>query len=369
MSRRRLAGIAAAVLAAGLLAQAGPARAAGFTLTVHSIPRLQGLDFAFDGHRYTTSKNGVVTIPVAQRGTYRLVALPWRHRDRGIRVEFSRWSDENFTAARTVTVNGSMTLQSGYEVSYLRGLAFYDCVRADNADMRTGCEEDETRPVSPERVSTVTLSNIIGQKLLVRSGERRWLVGSRVARRLNGLEETLITYSVMHARVAGSDVVNQAQQSFYLALPSGKHRRQAMVALRNKHYAPKNFLIRLSLYDAHFSTHDLLLRTPVGNALELTYPNGRKRDVPLVDGQAQLVSMPRGLYDVKVKTGAGIPMNVPVSLSKNQDMQLKVISYADVGGSFLIFALISLLLVTARRPALRAAIARPFSGLRRKGRE
>jgi hypothetical protein len=79
--------------------------------------------------------------------------------------------------------------------------------------------------------------------------------------------------------------------------------------------------------------------------------------------------MPRGLYNVKVKTGAGIPMTVPVSLSKNQDMQLKVITYADVGGSFVIFALISVLLVTARRPALRAAIVGRFSRLRPKGRK
>jgi drug/metabolite transporter superfamily protein YnfA len=73
--------------------------------------------------------------------------------------------------------------------------------------------------------------------------------------------------------------------------------------------------------------------------------------------------MPRGLYQVKVKTRAGIPMQVPVSLSKNQDMQLKVISYADVGGSFLVFALISIVLVTARRPALRDAIRRQVARL------
>jgi hypothetical protein len=205
-------------------------------------------------------------------------------------------------------------------------------------------------------VTTVTLANSLGQKFTFHEGQRRWLEGARVSRRLNGLEETIITFSVMHARVAGSDVVNQAQQRFYIA----KTTRPPRGHLK---YAPKNLLIRLSLYDAHFTTHDLLLRTPVGSALQVTYPDGRQRVLPFHKGELTLKSMPRGLYNVRVKTNAGLQMTVPVSLSKNQDMQLKVISYADIGGSFLIFALVALLLVTARRPALRAAIRRRLSKL------
>jgi hypothetical protein len=67
-----------------------------------------------------------------------------------------------------------------------------------------------------------------------------------------------------------------------------------------------------------------------------------------------------------VKTSAGIPMEVPVSLSKNQDVQLKVISYADVVGSFLVFALVAIALVTARRPALRAAIRQALARFARR---
>jgi len=353
VSRRAWTGAGAAVLAALALGHASPARAAGLTLTVKAVPALQGLDFTVDGQRYTTPKSGVVVIPVTA-GTHRVIALPWRHRDRGIRVAFSRWSDDSFTRARTVTVDSSRTLQVGYGVSYLRGLSFFDCVMLED---RHGCKGG-SRPVSPSRVTSVTLVNSIGEKFVLGSNERAWLEGVRVARRLNGLEETLITYSVMEVMVGGSDVVNQAQQRFYLAKP-----KKTFAGLSLLPVATKTFQIRLSLYDAHFSTHDLLLRGPIGQVLQLTYPDGHRREVALDHGEATLHSMPRGLYQVKVKTSAGIPMEVPVSLSKNQDMQLKVISYADVGGSFLVFALVSIVLVTGRRPGLRAGIRRQLARL------
>jgi hypothetical protein len=353
VSLRAWTGAGAAALAALALAHASPARAAGPTLTVKAVPALQGLDFEVDGTRYTTPKSGVVAIPIAA-GTHRVVALPWRHSNRGIRVNFSRWNDDSFEPARTVTVDRSRTLEVGYGVSYRRGLSFFDCVRLED---RRGCI-GRSRPVPSSRVTSVTLVNSIGEKFPLSSDQRAWLEGVRVARRLNGLEETLITYSVMEVMVGGSDVVNQAQQRFYLAKP-----KKTFAGLPLLPVAAKNFRIRLSLYDAHFSTHDLLLRGPIGKVLQLTYPDGRKRDVPLDHGEATLHSMPRGLYQVKVKTNAGIPMEVPVSLSKNQDMQLKVISYADVGGSFLVFALVSMVLVTARRPGLRAAIRRQLGRL------
>jgi hypothetical protein len=351
------------VVAALALGLAAPAGAAGLTLTVKAVPTLQGLDFAFGGRTYTTGKDGTVAIPVGSPGTYSLSALKWRHASRGLRVSFARWGDDSFTPERTVRIRSSKTLEVGYGVSFLRGLTFYDCIGADNAETRDGCDKRGKRAVSPTDLTTVAVASSIGSKFVFHKGQRQWLEGARVSRRLNGLDETLITYSVMHARVGGSDVVNQAQQRFYLTMPAEKHRRETMRALRNLYYAPKNFLIRLSLYDAHFTTHDLLLRTPVGNSLELTYPDGRTAVRRFHHGELTLKSLPRGLYHVKVKTSAGIPMTVPVSLSKNQDMQLKVISYADVGGSFLIFALVSLLLVTARRPGMRAAIRSRLSRL------
>jgi hypothetical protein len=351
--RLRAIPVAVALLAALALSAGAPARAAAVTLTVEAVPALQGLDFKFDGRHYTTSKQGIVRIPVAATGEHRLVALPWRHSDRGVKVAFARWGDDSFTPARTVTLVGSRVLQVGYGVNYLRGLTFYDCIGAEDNETRTGCADNETRPVKASEVKSVTLANMIGEKFVLARGERRWLEGVRVARRLHGLEETLISYSVMQVMVSGTNVVNQAQQRYYFARPADPRKTPYGRHLR---FAASLLHVRLSLYDANFTTHDLLFRRPVGNAIQLTYPDGHKRRVALHGGRAVLKSLPRGLYDVVVKTRTGIQMKVPVSLSKNQNMQLKVISYADVGASFLVFALVAVGLVSARRPTLRAAV-------------
>lgn len=352
MSRSRVLAAAVAALAALALGAGSPARAASVMLTVKAVPALQGLDFSFDGRRYTTSKNGTVQIPAAS-GTHHLVALPWRHAGRGIKVAFSRWGDDSFTPARTVTINGSRVVEVGYGVKFLRGLSFYDCIGAEDPNTPTGCVDDRTRPVNASKAESVTLANMIGEKFVLGPGQRKWFEGVRVARRLHGLEETVITYSVMQVMVSGTNVVNQAQQRYYFAKPGDPRK---VPYGRHIRFAPSSLHVRLSLYDAKFATHDLLFRRPVGNAIQLTYPDGRKKIYALHDGKRTIESLPRGLYEVVVKTSAGIRMTVPVSLSKNQDMQLKVISYADVGSSFLVFALVSLGLVTARRPALRAAI-------------
>jgi len=361
VSRGRVLAAAVAALAALGLGASSPARAAGATLTVRSVPALQGLDFSFDGRHYTTSKDGTVQIP-ALPGTHRLVALPWRHAGRGIKVAFARWGDDSFTPARKVTMASSRALEVGYGVKFLRGVSFYDCIGAEDDDTRTGCVDNRTRAVDPSRVHSVTLANMIGEKFVLGADQRKWFEGVRVARRLHGLEETVITYSVMQVMISGTNVVNQAQQRYYFSKPAD---RRKVPYGRHTFFADRSLHVRLSLYDAKFATHDLLFRRPVGNAIQLTYPDGHKQIVSLQKGKTTIKSLPRGLYQVVVKTSAGIRMTVPVSLSKNQDMQLKVISYADVGSSFLVFLLVSLALVTARRPALRAAIRQKLAKLGR----
>jgi hypothetical protein len=314
---------------AGALVFASPPPAAAAVrpgLTIKTVPALAGLDFAFDGKRYTSDRLGVVRIPAAA-GQHSLRALPWRHESRGVRVAFSRWLDETFKPKRSVAVKGPTTLEVGYSVSYRVVLSFHDL---------------QGRPVDPLRVASVTLASSLGEKYVLHTGDRPWLEGARVSRRLTGLAKTLIRYSVMETRVEGSNVVNQAQQRFYIAR------------------TPK-LRIQLSLYNAHFSTHDLLFGKSIGSAIMLTLPNGRVEVHELgPGGETTLKSLPRGQYGVKVKTSAGISLSIPVALSRNQDVPLKVISYADMAFVFILFAGCSIALVVVRRPHLRTALRRPL---------
>ena len=312
---------------AGALIFASPTSAAaavGPGLTIRTVPALAGLDFAFDGKRYTSDRLGIVRIPAAA-GKHSVRVLPWRHESRGVRVAFSRWLDETFTPKRSVTVQGPTTLQVGYSVSYRVKLSFHDL---------------QGRPVDPLRVTTVTLASSLGEKYVLHAGDRPWLEGARVSRRLTGLSKTLIRYSVMDTRVAGSNVVNQAQQRFFIAR------------------TPK-FRIQLALYNAHFSTHDLVFGKSIGSAIILKLPNGRIEVHELgPGGETTLKSLPRGQYGVKVKTSAGISLSIPVALSRNQDVPLKVISYVDMAFAFILFAGGSIALVVVRRPHLRRALRR-----------
>jgi len=323
--RRRLSYAAAAVIAAAaLVAAPTPAAAAGARLTIQAVPALRGLDFSLDGHPYTSDARGRVSIPTTP-GMHVLKARPWRHQDWGTRVSFSRWGDDSFTAGRKIDVSGNTRIEVGYTVSYRVRQTFVDL---------------QNRPVDARRVSTVTLVSSVGEKFRLQAGARTWLDGTRVSRRLNGLEKTLIRYSLMDARVEGSNVVNQAQQRFYV----GK---------------TPTLRIRLSLYSAHFSTHDLLFRTSIGSAILLTLPNGKVEEHPLNgNGEVTLRALARGEYGVKVKTGAGISMAVPVALSRNQDVPLKVISYVDLAVGFIAFAAVSIILVLGRRPHLRRKLVR-----------
>jgi hypothetical protein len=312
------------VIAAAALAAPAPAAAAGARLTVQAVPALRGLDFSFEGHRYTSDARGRVRIPTTP-GAHSLKALPWRHRDWGTRVSFSRWGDDSFTPARKIDVSGDTRIEVGYGVSYRIRQTFVDL---------------QNRPVDAHRVSTVTLASSLGERYRLPSNEAAWLEGTRVARRLNGLEKTLIRYSLMDARVEGSNVVNQAQQRFYVA-------------------KTPTLRIKLSLYSAHFSTHDLLFKTSIGSAILLTLPNGQVEEHPLDgNGEVTLRSLPRGEYGVKVKTGSGISLAVPVALSRNQEVPLKVISYVDLAVGFIVFASTSILLVFSRRPYLRRKVLR-----------
>jgi hypothetical protein len=322
--RRFLSPLVVIAAVAAFLAAPTPAAAAGARLTIQAVPALRGLDFSVDGHRYTSDARGRVSIPTTP-GVHVLKALPWRHRDWGTRVSFSRWGDDSFTPGRKIDVSGNTRTEVGYSVSYRIRQTFVDL---------------QNRPVDGHRVSTVTLASSLGERYRLRADEAAWLEGTRVARRLNGLEKTLIRYSLMDARVEGSNVVNQAQQRFYIA-------------------KTPTLRIRLSLYSAHFSTHDLLFRTSIGSGILLTLPNGKVEEHPLDgNGEVTLRSLPRGEYGVKVKTGAGISMAVPVALSRNQEVPLKVISYVDLAVGFIAFAAVSIILVLGRRPHLRRKLVR-----------
>jgi hypothetical protein len=312
-------------------------------LEVQTVPPLPGVRFsiaptgvatsspeaASSGRSFVSGDDGIGRIGIEQ-GTYWLEVLPWEGSEATIRAEFSRWSDDVFSPSREVKVKSDVQLQAGFEVSYLVSLRFVDLAG---------------RPLDWEDATSVTLTSSMGGHETFVNSEPKWLQGGRVVRRFAGLEETKLLYSVDGVTVGGSNVVNSKQQRFY---PSES----------------QEWGIRLSLYSARFTARDALFRFPIGSGIRLQYPDGHSERFGFESaGELTLESLPRGTYRVKVD-GPGMSFSRPVTLSRDQELELEVISYLDVAVVFFLLASLGLGLLFIGRPHL-LSIFRPRLGLLR----
>jgi transposase-like protein len=174
-------------------------------------------------------------------------------------------------------------------------------------------------------------------------GQPHWLQSSRVSRGTDGLEETKILYSVVSVVVDGANVVSEAQQRFYVQ--------------------PNDvWPIKLMLYSARFTARDALFHFPIGSGIRLDYPDGRSQEF-LFDSNDELEirSLARGLYHVTVTGAKGIAPPTPLALSRDQDMQLLVLSNVDLSVMFAVAASLALGLLFFGRPHLLTFLVRlPF---------
>jgi len=312
-------------------------------LEVQTMPPLPGVRFsiaptdvatsspeaASSARSFVSGDDGIGRIGIEQ-GIYQLEVLPWEGSEATIRAEFSRWSDDVFSPSREVKVKSDVQLQAGFEVSYLVSLRFVDLAE---------------RPLDWEDATSVTLTSSMGGHETFVNSEPKWLKGGRVVRRFAGLEETKLLYSVDGVTVGGSNVVNSKQQRFY---PSES----------------QEWDIRLSLYSARFTARDALFRFPIGSGIRLQYPDGHSERFGFESaGELTLESLPRGTYRVKVD-GPGMSFSRPVTLSRDQELELEVISYLDVAVVFFLLASLGLGLLFIGRPHL-LSIFRPRLGLLR----
>ena len=66
----------------------------------------------------------------------------------------------------------------------------------------------------------------------------------------------------------------------------------------------------------------------------LTYPDGSHERIPFaVNAEVTVAALPRGNYKVSVE-GAGTSFTRPLTLSKNQSVDLQMLSYLDVAVVF-----------------------------------
>jgi phospholipase C len=283
---------------------------------IQTVPKVPGMRFAVDGHRFEADRDGRAQPPREARGKVSSLRALDTEIAPGVRARFDRW----YRGRRIAAIN------------------LYHRVRARFVDQSGNA-------VDPRAVTSVTLRGSDGGRHVLVRNRSLWLQGNRVVPESQGRRSTALRYAAESVLVAGSNVVHRGQQRFMPA-------------------ANRTIQLRLLLFAVRVTVRDALLGFPIGSHVRLEYPNGRERRVALGSrADLTLKSLPRGDYRVSVDA-LGISSPRPVALSRDQEVDLRVISWLDFAVVLLGLGSIALALFFVRRPApVRRRTARHLSCL------
>lgn len=189
---------------------------------------------------------------------------------------------------------------------------------------------------------SLTVRSSVGEVKVIQPGETPWFQAQRVVPLNGALEIKDLYWTIQSLDRHGSNVVNRSQQRFTPAT--------------ERHVA-----VNLLYYTAKFRARDAFLFNPRGSAIDLKFPDGHTERFELDGYGSALVSgLPRGQYTVTV-VGGGPGMSQPVSITRNQDVDLKVLSWLDIAiiGFVIIGGLVGLVLLGRMLRKRRAEAAGP----------
>lgn len=298
-------------------------------VVVRTVPALAGIHLKVNDQVYISDESGFINFEINTSGLYSLEVLPVDNAllPPSVAMEFSRWNDNTFTPQREIYFPRSRPLEIGFVYKYLVDQVFFDASGA---------------LVDPARISLLIVRGV-GRTYTFEQAGPVWLAANRLIRRtgerLHNLE---ILYYIKDIRIDGANVINQSQQRFHI-------RPDAV------------WPIQVLLYSARFTARDIMFKFPIGRGIALTYPDGHTQEFLFNSPNADLEisSLARGSYSATVIGGWGSALATPMHLSKDQDIEVPVISYLDYAiliGIPLLFAL--LLLVIGRPKILRAVFRR-----------
>jgi hypothetical protein len=301
-----------------------PARSA-----IYTVPPVPGVLFKLNGQTYETDESGVANVKVNTSGVYTLEVLPLNENalPSNIRMEFARWNDNVFTQKRQVYFPRARRLEVGFTVSYQVDQEFFDT---------TGV------PVDSSRIDSMTLRGV-GNTFTFDKAGPIWLPANRLTRRIGErLESEEILYYFREITVDGANVVNKSEQRF---------------RIRPDDVWP----VQVLLYSARFSGSDAMFRFPIGKGIELTYPDGHTEEFLFDPENADVVvsGLARGSYSARIVGAGGSAPPTPVHLSRDQDVDLLMLSLLDIALIIGIPLVIALLFFFIGRPYWMRVIRHP----------
>jgi hypothetical protein len=301
-----------------------PARSA-----IYTVPPVPGAIFKLNGQTLVADENGIVNLEVNTSGLYTLEVLPISEQDlpSNIRMEFGRWNDNVFTQKREVYFPRARRLEVGFTVNYQVKQEFFD---------------SKGEPVDPGRIDSMTLG-AMGTTFSFDKAGPIWLPANRLTRRIGErLESEEILYYFREIIVDGANVVNKSEQRF--------------------HIRPDDvWPVQVLVYSARFSAKDAMFRFPIGKGIQLTYPDGHTEEFPFDSENAEVVvsGLARGSYSAKITGAGGSAPPTPVHLSRDQNVELLMLSYLDISLIVGIPLLIALVFFFIGRPYWMRIIRHP----------
>jgi hypothetical protein len=290
-------------------------------LTIETIPHVADVSFSLAGQTFVSGADGFARIDINQPGTYDLQVNETAdvQVDADTRITFSRWADSVFQPDRTVDATGDVQLQAGFSTSHPIGLSFVDLSGS---------------PVDAARVTSVTLKRSDGSYRTYENNQPQWLTATHIVRRREGLEAAPLLYSVESVMIDGTSAVNRYQQRFYVD-------------------KEETWQVQLLLYSARIHATDAIFGFKIGRGVTLQYPDGHVVELPFgANNDVYVSSLARGLYHVQVKGVTGMAPLTPIALSKDQVVELKVLSGLDIGAGIVLGLTMALALLFYKRPYL-----------------
>ncbi|GEM_PF-1048486 len=308
----------------------GPAALAG-TLLLQTVPPLEGVVVKVDGATAHSDAQGRISVPVQNFINLEgRISVPVTQIAPDQRAVFDRFRGDLKSGAR------GKVIQMGVRTQRLVSWHFVD---------KYGDE------VPVDRVESMQLRSNTGEVFDLRGpqvDQPLWVSESRTQQGPSGLVSKQLYYVVDSVVVDKTSVVHRAQQQF-------------------TPWVQQRWTVQLLFFKVGFSGGDMLFTDGAGSGIELTGPDGVARRLPFgPDNTVTVSDLPRGTYVVKIY-GGGVSFARPVSISKDQQVTLSVITWLDLVllGGVVLFAALGLVLLG--RPLLRAKLRRGGGRIIRTG--
>lgn len=277
------------------------------TVTLDTVPATPGVSFLLEGASFSTDAKGHATAPVADLN--------------GVDLRLSLSTDQ--ATGSTVSLLRVSRLRPGapFQRHLVAALAVSRPVPLTFVDPKGG-----VIPINwvgqvelAGGDSTVTVSGArLADPVSLLSAQAKLVEGTWTAKQ--------VVYSVARVTVQGSDAVFAGQQRF------------------NPNKA-NSWRISLSVFDVNVTVRDALFGSRVTSQATVTRPDGGQHTVKLDGGQPTLLrSLVRGQYTLTTDS-AVLGASSPFLVSKNSEMELRVITLLDVVVVFSFMLLMSALVL------------------------